>query len=90
MTRTVFCKKYQKTLPGLALPPLPGALGKTIYESISAEAWHQWQENQTMLINEYRLSLMDPKAREFLTTEMQRFLDNEEYAKPAGYILPSS
>lgn len=88
MSRTVFCKKYQKELPGLMAPPLPGERGQTIYETISEQAWQEWQANQTMLINEHRLSLMDPNAREFLTQEMERFFQNEEYARPEGFVPP--
>jgi len=90
MTRTVFCKKYQQELPGLAVPPIPGATGLEIYESVSEKAWKEWQANQTMLINENRLSLMDRDARDFLTKEMHRFFANEDYAKPDGYVPPSS
>ncbi len=90
MSRVVFCKKYKEELPGLPVPPLPGTLGQEIYEQVSEKAWKEWQANQTMLINEHRLSLMDRAARDFLTQEMQRFLDNEEYAKPEGYVPPSS
>jgi Fe-S cluster biosynthesis and repair protein YggX len=90
MSRVVFCKKYKEELAGLPVPPLPGTLGQEIYEQVSEKAWKEWQANQTMLINEHRLSLMDRAARDFLTQEMQRFLDNEEYAKPEGYVPPSS
>ena len=90
MTRLVLCRKYQQDLPGLPAPPLPGAVGLDIFENISARAWKEWQNNQTMLINENRLSLMDPDARKFLTQEMYRFFDNQEYAKPDGYVPPSS
>jgi len=84
--RTVFCRKYQKELPGLAMPPLPGVLGQTIFDEISDQAWKEWQSNQTMLINEHRLNLMDPNARQWLTSEMERFFSNQVYAKPAGFI----
>ncbi|MGB0254268.1 MAG: oxidative damage protection protein [Litorivicinaceae bacterium] len=90
MTRIVFCRKYQQELSGLPVPPLPGAAGLDIFENISEKAWKEWQNNQTMLINEHRLSLMDPDARKFLTQEMHRFFDNQEYAKPEGYVPPSS
>ncbi|OZB84420.1 MAG: hypothetical protein B7X41_15095, partial [Microbacterium sp. 14-71-5] len=30
-----------------------------------------WRSHQTMLINEYRLSPIDPKARKFLEEEME-------------------
>ena len=90
MTRVVLCRKYQQELPGLLVPPLPGAIGIDIFENISEKAWKEWQNNQTMLINEHRLSLMDPDARKFLTQEMHRFFDNQQYARPEGYVPPSS
>ena len=90
MIRLVFCRKYQEKLPGLPVPPVPGAIGQDIFENVSERAWKEWQGNQTMLINEHRLSLMDPDARKFLTQEMLRFFDNKEYAKPEGYVPPAS
>ena len=74
MTHTVFCTKLQQELPGLERMPYPGDLGKRIYESISQQAWGMWIQHQTMLINEYRLNSQDPKAREMLKTEMEKFL----------------
>ena len=74
MTRTVFCVKLQKEAEGLERPPLPGPLGKKVYEQISKEAWQAWQRYQTMLINKYRLNLLDPQARKFLQEQMEQFL----------------
>jgi Fe-S cluster biosynthesis and repair protein YggX len=88
--RLVFCRKYKQELPGLLTPPLPGHAGKDIYENVSEKAWKEWQANQTMLINEHRLSLMEPDSRKFLMKEMQRFFENEEYAKAEGYVPPPS
>jgi len=85
MTRVIHCAKLQKEAEGLARPPYPGPLGQRIYEQISQEAWQLWLSHQTMLINEYRLSMLDPKARKFLAEEMERFLFGEGSAKPAGY-----
>ncbi len=90
MTRTVFCKKFKTELPGLLIPPLPGLLGQEIYENISEKAWKEWQTNQTMLINANHLSLLDPTTRKFLMQEMDLFLSNKEYAKPDGFVPPSS
>jgi Fe-S cluster biosynthesis and repair protein YggX len=90
MTRTVFCKKLHIEAPGLDKPPYPGALGQEIYENISARAWQSWLEHQTMLINENRLSLMDPQAREFLQKEMKKYLFEGSSEKPAGYVPPKS
>lgn len=86
MTRTIFCLKLQKETEALDFPPYPGELGKQIYQSISKEAWQLWLARQTMFINEYRLNMMEPKAREFLAEEMEKFLFGAEDNKPAGYI----
>lgn len=85
MTHKVFCKKLQTEMDGLARPPYPGPLGEKIYQNISKQAWQQWLAHQTMLINEYRLSLLEPKAREFLMNEMESFLFGEGSSKPGGY-----
>ncbi len=73
MTRTVQCVLLKKEAPGLERPPYPGALGQRIFEGVSQEAWQRWVGHQTMLLNEYRLSPIDPKARKFLEGEMAKF-----------------
>jgi Fe-S cluster biosynthesis and repair protein YggX len=90
MSRTVFCEKLQRDSEGLAFVPWPGALGKRVFEHICREAWQQWLAHQTMLINENRLSPMDPKHRAFLETEMEKFLFGGGAEKPAGYVPPES
>lgn len=90
MSRTVFCLKLQREAEGLAFVPWPGALGKRVFENISREAWQQWLAHQTMLINENRLSPMDPKHRVFLEGEMEKFLFDGGAEKPAGYVQPGS
>ncbi|MFC6670457.1 oxidative damage protection protein [Marinobacterium aestuariivivens] len=89
MTRTVFCRKYQQELEGLARPPYPGPKGMDIYEHVSKKAWEEWTAHQTMLINEKHLSMMDPSTREFLQKEMEKFMSGEDYAKAEGYVPPS-
>ena len=88
MPRTVHCLKLNKTAAGLERAPYPGELGKRIFESISQEAWQLWLAHQTMLINEYRLSMIDPKARTFLAQEMEKFLFGQGSEKPTGYVPP--
>ncbi len=78
MTRMVNCVKLGHEAEGLKVPPYPGELGKKIYLQVSNEAWQQWLKQQTMLINEYRLSAIDPKARKILEEEMQKFLFGED------------
>jgi Fe-S cluster biosynthesis and repair protein YggX len=77
MTRMVNCIKLGREAEGLKIPPYPGELGKKIYEQISQEAWQTWLRHQTMLINEYRLSPVDPRHRKMLEEEMEKFLFGE-------------
>jgi Fe-S cluster biosynthesis and repair protein YggX len=88
VSRIIDCVKLKKPSEGLATPPYPGELGKKIYESVSREAWQLWIAHQTMLINEYRLSMVDAKARDFLKVEMEKFLFGEGSDKPAGFVPP--
>jgi Fe-S cluster biosynthesis and repair protein YggX len=89
MTRMVNCKKYNKELPGLMVPPFPGAKGQEIYETVSQQAWQEWQSQQTMLINEKQLNMMDPDARKYLQEEMDKFLNNEAHDIAEGYVPPA-
>jgi len=90
MPRTVFCVKLQREAEGLDFAPYPGALGKQLFDQVSKEAWRQWLAQQTMLINENRLSPLDPKARKFLEGEMEKFFFGEGSVAPAGYVPPES
>jgi Fe-S cluster biosynthesis and repair protein YggX len=86
MSRTVFCRKYQEELPGLNTPPYPGAKGKDIFENVSQKAWQEWQQQQTMLINEKQLSMMDAEHRRYLQAEMEKFFANEDHDKAEGFV----
>lgn len=90
MSRTVHCIKLGRDAEGLAFAPWPGELGKRIFESVSKEAWGQWLAHQTMLINENRLSPLDPKHRAFLQGEMENYFFGDGSAKPAGYVPPET
>lgn len=74
MNRVVFCENLKKDAEGLDFAPWPGELGQRIYRSISKEAWQSWLEYQTALINENRLSPMDPKHRKYLAEQMEKYL----------------
>ena len=86
MTRMVQCVKLDKEAPGLERPTHPGDLGKRIYLNISQEAWDMWVRHQTMLINEYRLTPVDPNARKYLEEEMEKFLFSDSAQRPEGYV----
>jgi Fe-S cluster biosynthesis and repair protein YggX len=88
MTRTVHCVYLKRDAEGLGYPPYPGELGQRIYSSVSKEAWAQWLKHQTMLINEYRLSPIEPKARKFLVAEMEKFFFGGGSDKPEAFVAP--
>jgi Fe-S cluster biosynthesis and repair protein YggX len=90
VSRTVHCVLLKQDLPALARLPYPGELGKRIYANVSQEGWARWLKHQTMLINEYRLSPMEPKARRFLEGEMEKFFFGAGSAAPEGYQPPKS
>ena len=86
MTRQVFCEYEQRETEGLDFVPWPGEPGKRVYAHIGKAAWAAWLAHQTMLINENRLSPLDPKHRAFLEAEMLKFLFGGGAEKPAGYV----
>jgi Fe-S cluster biosynthesis and repair protein YggX len=88
--RVVFCSFLGREAEGLDRIPYPGPLGQRIFDSISREAWQQWVRHQTMLMNEYRLTPIDPKARQFLVEEMEKFLFGTGSQKPEGFVSPDS
>ncbi len=91
MTRTVHCVRLNKEAEGLDRPPYPGELGQRIFDNVSREAWQEWLAHQTMLINEYRLTPVDPKARQFLEQQMEQFFfSDEEVDKPEDYVPPEA
>ncbi|AFL75596.1 oxidative damage protection protein [Thiocystis violascens] len=89
MSRLVHCVKLGREAEGLDRQPYPGELGKRVFEQVSKPAWQDWLRHQTMLINENRLSPLDPKSRKFLEGEMERFFFGEGADKPAGYVPPA-
>jgi len=88
MARMVQCVKLGKEAEGLDRPTYPGDLGKRIFENVSKQAWQQWLQQQTMLINEYRLSPIEPKAREFLEQQMEKFFFGEGADTPPDFVPP--
>jgi len=90
MSRMVNCIKLGREAEGLDFPPVPGVLGKRIYENVSKEAWQQWIKHQTMLINENRLNLMDIRARKYLAEQMEKHFFEGGGDQIGGYVPPSA
>ena len=59
-----------------------------MYDNVSSEGWELWKGFMTMLLNEYRLNLMDPQTDEFLRNQMEDFFFGEGAALPPGYVPP--
>ncbi|MBX6317559.1 oxidative damage protection protein [Pigmentiphaga sp.] len=88
MTRMVYCVKLKKEAEGLDYPPYPGELGTKIWQNISKEAWQEWVQTQTRLVNENRLNLADARARKYLQQQMQRYLFEDGHVEAQGYVPP--
>ncbi|MFV0665912.1 oxidative damage protection protein [Denitromonas sp.] len=90
MARMVQCVKLGREAEGLERPPVPGEMGKRVYEHVSKEAWGQWVKHQTVLINENRLNLMDARARKYLSEQMERYFFGGGADEIGGYVPPQS
>ena len=88
MARMVHCIKLGREAEGLDFPPVPGELGRKLWENVSKEAWAAWQKHQTMLVNENRLNLADARARKYLMTQMEQYFFGEGADQPTGYVPP--
>jgi len=90
MSNIIKCAKLGVEAEGLDSPPFPGAIGLHIFENISKSAWQEWVAMQTLLINEHRLASFDPKAKQFLASEREKFLFSNDFETPEGYIAPKN
>lgn len=86
MPRTVQCVRLGREAEGLDFPPFPGPLGKRLWECVSKEAWAEWQQQQTRLINENRLNLTDPRHRKYLTEQMEKHFFGDGADEAQGYV----
>ena len=85
MNKTVFCKKLQKELPAMTIPPMPGKKGIELMETVSLEAWEAWKSHQTTLINEKHLDLSKDEDRQWLLEQMEKYFNNEEVEQASGF-----
>ncbi len=90
MARMVNCVKLKKEAEGLDFPPYPGELGKQIWQEVSKQAWQEWMDVQTRLVNENRLNLADARARKYLKEQMEKFLFEDQEIEAQGYVPPSA
>ncbi len=88
MSRVVNFIKLHREAEGLDRVPYPGDLGQRVFDSVSKPAWQDWLKQQTMLINEYRLSPIDPKERKFLEEQMEKYFFGEGAEAPPDFVAP--
>ncbi|NOL51743.1 oxidative damage protection protein [Pelistega suis] len=89
MARMVQCVKLKKEAEGLDFPPYPGELGVKIYQNISREAWMNWMDVQTRIVNENRLNLADARARKYVKQQMESYLFEDKNVEAQGYVPQS-
>ena len=90
MARTINCVKLKREAEGLDFPPYPGELGKRIWREVSKDAWEEWKQVQTRLVNENRLNLADARARKYLREQMEKFLFEDGSVEAQGFVPPSA
>jgi Fe-S cluster biosynthesis and repair protein YggX len=90
MARNVNCVKLGREAEGLDLPPMPGPLGKRLWENVSKEAWQQWIKLQTMMINENRLNLADAAHRKYLSEQVEKHFFGDGADQVQGYVPPKA
>ena len=79
MSDKVFCRKFKEELPKMIRPPYPGPKGEELFNTVSKKAWDEWTALQTTLINEKQLDLSKKDDRNYLNTQLELFLDNENH-----------
>lgn len=90
MSRTIQCIKLKQEAEGLEFPPYPGETGTKIWHSISKQAWKDWLDVQTRLVNENRLNLADARARKYLKEQMEKYLFEDIDVEAQGFVPPSA
>lgn len=89
MARTVFCEHLKKEAEGLDFQLYPGDVGTRIFNHVSKEAWTEWQKKQVMLINEHKMSMINPDDRALLEKTMIEFLFEGKDVNIEGYVPKS-
>lgn len=86
--RMVKCVKLGRDLPGLDHVPWKGEIGRRVYEHVSKDAWRMWVDHSKMLLNEFHLNPLDPKAQKIMEEQMEQYFFGEGSKLPEGYVAP--
>ena len=71
---TIHCTRCGQARETMRFRPFPSELGRRVFDEICGACWAEWLKQQQALINHYGIDLRDPKAREFLTANLEQFL----------------
>ncbi|MBI5647837.1 MAG: Fe(2+)-trafficking protein [Ignavibacteriae bacterium] len=68
-----------------------GDVGAALKAHACQDCWGEWVKMQIMIINEYRLNLMDPKTDEFLNAQVLAFfnLGSDGQVAKVDYVPPA-
>ncbi len=86
----VNCVKLGREAEGVKWKPFNDELGQRIFDSVSQEAWKMWLEHSKMLINEYRLDLMTPRAQQTLKEQCEKYFFGEGAQLPPDFVAPKA
>ena len=89
MARIIHCIKLNKEAEGLDFAPMPGELGKKLWQEVSKEAWAGWLKQQTMLINENRLNMADARAPQYLLKQLEKYFYGQGADTAQGFTPES-
>jgi Fe-S cluster biosynthesis and repair protein YggX len=86
--RMVQCVKFGREMPGLDRVPWKGEIGKKVYDNVSKEAWKLWVEHSKMVMNEFRLNPLDPKAQQIMEEQLNNYFFGDGAKLPESYVPP--
>ena len=84
MAEKIICKRTGKEAEKMEKSPYPGPYSDLIWNNISQEGWDEWLEASLIMLNEYRMNLLDPKHAEMYDRQMLAFLNLTDHAEDPG------
>jgi Fe-S cluster biosynthesis and repair protein YggX len=90
MPRTVRCARLGQDLPGIVYKPFNNDLGQRIYDHVSQQAWMEWLEYSTRIVNEFRLDLTSPTGQRILLEQAEQFFFGSGGHNPPEFVAPKS
>ncbi|MFY9269233.1 MAG: Fe(2+)-trafficking protein [Candidatus Manganitrophaceae bacterium] len=80
----VTCVRCGLTRAEIEGTPYGGKVGENLKAKVCNVCWKEWYDLSVKIINEHRLNLREPAAREFLATQMRVFFKMEEPSPEPG------